>query len=586
MKKIKKGSFLKSLRFKLFLILISGITLSVLFLLCMEVTYSGKELRADLREKLTGAAFIINTILENTMAQGRKDEVIRNLRHLTEVSPVIKEIRLLDSNKKVKFETGKIMYNQKNIERLFYPITARPICYKCHGQRHLIGFLEVGFDITKEKKRLSTKLKRYFVSYWTLLVILISFVFIILERGIFRRLDEVGKAMEAVAAGDFRKQLSTKKGDEIARIAQTFNRMSQNIYEINTRLQLFSTFTFLVSQQKTEDDVINLTVDYMKNIFPSHYTELAIRRAEKEIVKKTPGHNRGQTEYREPIVINNKETGNIRLFSDRELTDNELSILKLLTAVVSRAIERIRDYEQVTELQENLLHLERLSTAGVMLGSILHEVNNPLSGVVGFSELLLYEEHDRETVKKYAGKILESATRISRTIDDMLKFLRKGGQEEMVTMDLNDIVKAVLKLKEYELRKKNIQVVTSLSEDPVLARVIPNQIEQALLNIINNAEYAMFKAHSKGKLHIQTRQLNRYAEIVISDNGPGMTEDVVRNIFNFFFTTKPPGEGTGLGMSIVKRIIDSHNGEIKVESRVGQGTTFFISLPLAANNRE
>lgn len=579
MDKDEKNSIVKSLRFKLFLILLSGITVSVLFLLYIEVTASEKELREDLQKNLTNIASIIYTILENTMAQGRKDEVVKNLRHLTDVSPVIKEIRLLDNKKSVKFETSKIIYTKSSLKRLSYPITARQVCYKCHGQKRLIGFLEVGFDITREKKRLTSKLKRYFMSYWLLLIIITSYVFITLERGIFRRLDEVGEAMKAVARGDFKKQLSIKRKDEIARIAEIFNRMSQNIYQTNNRLHMFSTFTFLVYQQKTEDYVLNLTIDYLNNIFPGYYTEISIKRGKEEIVKKSLEKRDGQKEYIEAIVTNNKKIGNIKLSSNKELTENELSILKLMAAVVSRTVEKIRDYEQVTELQENLLHLERLSTAGVMLGSILHEVNNPLSGVVGFSELLLYEPHDEKTVKEYAKKILEASTRISVTIDNMLNFLRKSGQEEKVSMDLNEIVRVVLKLKEVDLRKKNIKVVTELSEEPVLAHVIPNQIEQALLNIINNAEYAMFKAHSKGILRIETRHVNQYAEIVISDNGPGMSDDVINNIFNFFFTTKPPGEGTGLGMPIVKRIIDNHNGNIRIKSKLGHGSTFIISIP-------
>ncbi|NOY64920.1 MAG: HAMP domain-containing protein [Nitrospirae bacterium] len=580
MDKDEKSSILKSLRFKLFLILLFGITATVLLLLYIEVTTSEKELRKDLQENLTNIASTIYTILENTMAQGRKDEVVKNLRHLTDVSPVVKEIRLLDNKKSVKFETSKAIYTPGNLKRLSYPIMARPVCHKCHGQKKLIGFLEVGFDITREKNRMTSMFKRYFISYWILLILITSYVFVTLEKGIFRRLDEVGDAMKAVARGDFQKRIPVKGNDEIARIAKIFNRMSQNIYEINNRLHMFSTFTFLVYQQKTEDYVLELTLDYLNNIFPVYHAEISIRRGEEEIVKKTPGNGNYKENYEEAIVINNKNMGTIRLSGNMGLTENELSIFKLMAVAVSRAIERIRDYEQVTELQENLLHLERLSTAGVMLGSILHEINNPLSGVVGFSELLLYEPHDEKAVKEYAKKILEAATRISMTINNMLKFLRKGGREERISVDLNEIVKIVLKLKEVDLRKKNIKVLTELSEGPVFAHVIPNQIEQALLNIINNAEYAMFKAHSGGTLRIETRHAKQHAQILISDNGPGMPEDVIKNIFNFFFTTKPPGEGTGLGMPIVKRIIDNHNGAIRVESKAGQGSTFIISLPV------
>ena len=502
MDKDEKSSILKSLRFKLFLILLSGITATVLLLLYIEVTTSEKELRKDLQENLTNIASTIYTILENTMAQGRKDEVVKNLRHLTDVSPVVKEIRLLDNKKTVKFETLKAIYSPDNLKRLSYPIMARPVCHKCHGQKKLIGFLEVGFDITREKNRLNSMFKRYFTSYWILLILITSYVFITLEKGIFRRLDEVGDAMKAVARGDFQKRISVKGNDEIAKIAKIFNRMSQNIYQINSRLHMFSSFTFLVYQQKTEDYVLDLTLDYLNNIFPGYHAEILIKREGEEIVKKTPDNGDYKENYEEAIVTNNKNIGTIRISSNMELTENELSIFKLMVVAVSRAIEKIRDYEQVTELQENLLHLERLSTAGVMLGSILHEINNPLSGVVGFSELLLYESHDEKTVKEYAKKILEASTRISVTIGNMLNFLRKSGQEEKISMDLNEIVRIVLKLKEVDLRKKHIKVVTAFSDEPVFAYVIPNQIEQALLNIINNAEYAMFKVHSRGTLRI------------------------------------------------------------------------------------
>ncbi len=391
--------------------------------------------------------------------------------------------------------------------------------------------------------------------------------------------------MNAVGRGDFRRQITVKGDDELSNIVRVFNDMSKNIYQINSRLRRFSEFTFFLFQQQTEDDILNLTLEYLEKIFLVDCAEIFLQRNNQDTVLRSSESCNGKNVYTKDLYINNVTIGTVKIYRTDALTEDEQSTFGLFATVVSRAIEKIRDYEQVTQIQEELLHFERLSTVGIMVGTILHEVNNPLSVIMGYSEMIISEPLEKKNVQNYAKGILESSLRIKKTIDDMLIFLRRSDREK-VCMDLNEIVRIVLRLKNIDLRKKNIKVFTELSEAPVKAYIIPNQIEQVLLNIINNAEYAMFQFHGGGILSIKTRSINENVEVVIEDNGPGMSEDVLGKIFDFFFTTKPPGEGTGLGLPIVSKIIESHNGKIDVKSEKGKGTTFIISIPRAHDDKE
>ncbi|MFQ6081899.1 MAG: PAS domain S-box protein [Candidatus Aminicenantia bacterium] len=245
---------------------------------------------------------------------------------------------------------------------------------------------------------------------------------------------------------------------------------------------------------------------------------------------------------------------------------------------VKRAVVNIQDLTEQKKLEEQILHSEKLSTLGQMIASIAHELNNPLSAVVGFSELLLGAECQGET-REMLEKINNDAQRCHRIINNLLSIVRSRTFEKKY-IDINEVVEKTLEIKNYELKIDNIKVEKKLA--PELPRTMADwhQIQQAVLNLINNAHYAMVKEKGEGKLIIGTKLKESKILIEISDDGPGIPEDALPKIFDPFFTTKEDTRSAGLGLSIVQRIIRDHQGEIRVSSEVGQGSTFTVGLPV------
>lgn len=238
----------------------------------------------------------------------------------------------------------------------------------------------------------------------------------------------------------------------------------------------------------------------------------------------------------------------------------------------------LRDISEERERQERLYLTDRLASVGEMASGIAHELNNPLTTVVGLSQLLA-EEDLSESAKEDIKAVYSEAQRAASIVNNLLTFARKHPPERR-PVQVNDILEDVLRLRAYVHKTYNIRVNSDLDKNlpPVMADYF--QIQQVFLNIILNAESAMIEAHKEGVLKIIGETQNGYLKISFADNGPGIQKENLQRIFNPFFTTKPVGKGTGLGLSICYGIISSHNGKIYVESQSGEGATFVVELPI------
>jgi signal transduction histidine kinase/ActR/RegA family two-component response regulator len=237
--------------------------------------------------------------------------------------------------------------------------------------------------------------------------------------------------------------------------------------------------------------------------------------------------------------------------------------------------------KEVTEerhIREQLLQSEKMAAVGSLVSGVAHELNNPLSGVIGFSELLLDNQQDPK-LKKSLERIRDEANRAAKIVRNLLTFARKH-KPESVMVDVNSVLEKTLELRAYELRVNKIKVVADLSKGlpPTLAD--PNQLLQVFMNIITNAEQAMREAHGKGTLTIRTTRAAGSIRLEFEDDGPGIAAQNLKKIFDPFFTTKPVGKGTGLGLSICHGILKEHGGTIDATSTVGKGTTLIIELPI------
>ncbi len=239
-----------------------------------------------------------------------------------------------------------------------------------------------------------------------------------------------------------------------------------------------------------------------------------------------------------------------------------------------------RDITERRHMQEQLAITDRLASVGELAAGIAHELNNPLTGVIGFSQLLLGKEMP-EDIKQDLQTVYSEAQRASQVVNNLLTFARRHPAVKQM-LNINDVISKVLELRAYEQRVENIEV-ESLFE-PGLPEIMADyfQLQQVFLNIIINAEYFMIEAQGRGKLTLTTERVGGVIRASFADDGPGINKDDLRHIFDPFFTTKEVGKGTGLGLSICHGIIAEHGGRIYVESELGKGTTFIVELPISA----
>jgi two-component system NtrC family sensor kinase len=242
-------------------------------------------------------------------------------------------------------------------------------------------------------------------------------------------------------------------------------------------------------------------------------------------------------------------------------------------------IVALQDHTEERLLQERLLQSEKMASVGQLVSGVAHELNNPLTGVMGFAQLLLTRDLE-DTVRAQIQTIYGEAERAAKIVQNLLSFARRRKPTKEMA-DINALLQRVLELRSYDFTIRNIAL--DLTLDPRMARVWvdPDQVQQVFFNVIKNAEQAMIDSAGGGKLTVVTRGSAENVRISISDDGPGIPPDIQRRIFDPFFTTKEVGQGTGLGLTICYSIIDEHGGRIWTENAPGGGGAVFnIELPI------
>ena len=239
--------------------------------------------------------------------------------------------------------------------------------------------------------------------------------------------------------------------------------------------------------------------------------------------------------------------------------------------------ERKRAERRERQLQKELSQASRLAAVGELASGVAHEINNPLTAVIGFSELLMSREVP-EDIKQDLKIINENAQRVARIVKDLLTFARSSPGLEHV--DINSVVSTALNLHAYQMRVHNIEVVTQLAPDLPAITANRGQLEQVFVNIILNALDAMKKVQTERKLLIKTKRIGSFIRVTFKDTGPGIPLENLDKIFDPFFTTKRAGEGTGLGLSISYGIIKGYRGKIYARSKPDRGATLVVELPV------
>lgn len=236
----------------------------------------------------------------------------------------------------------------------------------------------------------------------------------------------------------------------------------------------------------------------------------------------------------------------------------------------------IRDITAEKEMELRVIQSEKMAALGQLVAGVAHELNNPLSAINGFSELLLNTAVD-DSVRNMADKIKKSAERASNIVQDLLVFSR-APKLDKTHVNIKYLLNETLDIVSEALSASKISASIDVADDIVMP-LDKSQMDRVLLNLVTNAIHAMSDSGKGDRMLLKGYKENNRVIIEVSDNGPGIPGNVIQKIFEPFFTTKGFGKGTGLGLSICYNIIKAHGGDISVKSKEGEGTTFVIELP-------
>jgi PAS domain S-box-containing protein len=268
----------------------------------------------------------------------------------------------------------------------------------------------------------------------------------------------------------------------------------------------------------------------------------------------------------------------------REFSPADVNLLIAAGSQISSAIERTLLYEEtrhaydnLRRTQEQLLHSEKLAAVGQLIAGVAHELNNPLTAILGYSQLLTTSGQIGPLGIEYSEKLYRQAQRTHRIVQNLLSFARQH-KPERSPVQINQTLEDTLALRDYDLRMSNIRLHLGLAETLPMISADAHQLQQVFLNMVNNAVDAMLEKSREGDLWVKTGTREGFLFVEFTDSGPGVTD--ASRVFDPFYTTKPVGKGTGLGLSICYGIVTEHGGTIRVRNAPPHGACFTIELPL------
>gem|GEM_PF-639662 len=323
---------------------------------------------------------------------------------------------------------------------------------------------------------------------------------------------------------------------------------------------------------------------------------LLLRRGQGQETLRPLRHRDGQisSAISVPLRIDERIVGTLNVNESgraSEFTEEDLRALTLFADQAALALEKAQLYrdsqrqlerlltvlDELSRTQAQLVHSEKLASVGMLAGGVAHEINNPLMVILGRTELLLMEDGLPDGAKQNLETIRTETERIGRIVENLLTFSRKSRQEKIEQVNVNEVLNRTLMLSEHQLTVGNVRVIKQLDEQIPPIQANPGQLQQVFMNLIINAHHAM---PTGGQLIVRTGTIPRDRVFVeVEDTGCGIPPEDLDRIFDPFFTTKEEGKGTGLGLAVSRNIVESHGGQIGVQSTPGDGTVFRVILP-------
>ena len=464
------------------------------------------------------------------------------------------------------------------------------------------GGLFLAYDLNRSKSEARARVLQQSL-YWagsaTALALAMWLVFHFL---LTRRTAQLVRAAERLAAGDVGARSALRGRDEVGRLGRAFDAMAIEVAETQTRLR-----EDIAERARVQQALENSAEEY-RSMFDASIDGLVLWNAAGEIVDVNPAlwkmYGYSQEEYLalppgkfvgpsyHPDFLRSIAAGEplhaeiTELRKDGSALEVEVHGIPMqyrgkphVLTIARDITEKKRSAEELTRQRERLYQREKLAALGSLLAGVAHELNNPLSVVVARSIML--EEQGAPATQSAALKIRTAAERCARIVRTFLAMARQQ-QPERGPVAINEVVSAALDITGYTVRTSGIEVELDLANDipPILADA--DQLHQVLLNLIINAQHALQDQPPPRRIRVSTRcdSAADAIRITVADNGPGIPADLRARVFEPYFTTKPIGVGTGVGLAVSLGIVEAHGGTLTVDCPIEGGAVFIITLPV------
>ena len=348
----------------------------------------------------------------------------------------------------------------------------------------------------------------------------------------------------------------------------TLNNISEGILELTSELKIVYINPAALS-------IIGIPEE---TLLSSDFTKLSNEKHQQRIMDafENPGNKQSIISPEAPVELNNKQIA-LHVVPIKEDEHNPILVI-------------LKDVTQRKQMEAQLQHAQRMEAIGTLAAGVAHEINNPISGVMGYAEILKdrYQEQGRN--EDIPNKIIKEAERIAEIVKNLLSFAR-GWQEDSRPAHIKDIISNTLNMIKGRITKDGIKLSVDVPDNLPDIKARSHEIQQVFLNILSNAHYGLnqrFPEHNHNKsLEIESETIKledqNYVRTTFYDCGTGIPKNILNKICDPFFSTKPPGNGTGLGLSISHGIINNHGGKLLFESVEGEYTKVMVDLPVLDN---
>lgn len=617
-----------SLRYKLLMVVLAVLTVSMSTFFLLQYRQTRRDLINRLGLSATPLSDVINSSLTHAM-QTRDLEDLRGIVNNVSKQKGVERVMVVDKDGRIQVSpypedvgrlidmadptcqachrvepqqrSNTVVYTARSGARIFRnvrPIVNEPQCHRCHEpSRKINGVLISDFSMAGVEQELADRFRTMVLSLIVTLLVTAGTITFLMNRLVIARLQQLLKATRSLGRGNLAQRVAEKGGDEIAELASSFNEMVENLRrsrEVRERKELI-------------ENVLNAVKESIIVLDPQGRI-ISLSRGSQQIFGYCPQEvcgleYAGLGEARRRIWQQATAEGRVDVETKIERSEGKLLPARVRVIPLRNEHRELLGYVEVTydlteerarqQLQQRLAESEKLARIGLVASGVAHEINNPMTSIAAYSEALIEkvgQMPDGELCRldpssrlpEYLKVIHEEAFRCKAITQNLLDYARPR-QLQVRPTSVNDLVESALGLEGGTMETQGVKPVTDLAADAPHILVDPDQLRQALLNLIRNAIDAMPEG---GQLTVATKCRDRKLVISVNDTGCGISEEHLPKLFDPFFSTKHEGQGTGLGLSLCEKVIQKHGGRISVESEVGVGTTFCLHLPIEQSSEE